>query len=354
MIQMGRYTAALLLIATGVALVVDQTSDTHYLRMFLDWWPLVFIALGIEVILLSLIYRQSDKRLRFSFGSMFGALAIAFVALLLTGYGEGKVNVENWRFWESGFRQYERPAERYAIPDNTRKIRITNANGDVILRPGDTDELVIESVVRYFNFFGEEQTGEPESSVSITQGETMEIEVSGQRYRQWLWRISAQVDVTVTIPRDRSFDYEVDLSNGDVIVRDLEVSRKLKVELSNGDITVHHAGGELDLVTRNGAVDVIGARSALRIKTNNGHVSARSPVVGGDWSVETDNGDITLEVPEQGDYSIRGERDTGHFSTSISWLKISRDRIEGRIGEGTYSISADTDNGDINISYYRE
>ena len=356
MIQMGRYTAALLLIATGVALVVDQTSDTQYLRMFLDWWPLIFVALGVEVILLSLIYRSSDKRLRFSFGSLFSALVIAFMALVLTGFGEGKVNVENWRFWEYGYKQYERPAETYAIPDNTSKIRITNTNGDVILRTGDADEMVIESVVNYFSFLGDEQANKlhSESSVEVKQGETMEIDVSGKRYRQWFWRITAQIDVTITVPRDRSLDYEIDLSNGDVIVQDLETSRRLTVRSSNGDIEVRNTSGELDILTRNGDVEVSGAVSELSIKSNNGDVSVNSPAVNGDWEVETNNGDITLRVPDQGDYRIKGERNAGDFSTSFSWLKNSRGRIEGQIGDGTYTITVETNNGDIDISHYRE
>jgi len=356
MIQMGRYTAALLLIATGVALVVDQTSDTQYLRMFLDWWPLIFIVLGMEVILLSLIYRSPDKKLRFSFGSIFSALAITFIALLLTGFGEGKLNAENWRFWEYGFKQYERPAETYAIPDNTSKIRITNTNGDVIVQSGDTEELVIESVVNYFSLLSEEQVQEveSESGVEVKQGETMEIHVSSKRYRQWFWRITAHIDVTVTIPRDRMLDYEIDLSNGDVIVRNLDASRQLKVESGNGDITVLNTGGEMDILTRNGDVEVSGAVSTLKIKSNNGDVVVRSPSVSGDWEVETNNGDISLQVPEQGDYRIRGERNAGDFSTTISWLKISRGRIEGQIGQGTYSIETETNNGDIDISYYRE
>lgn len=358
MIQMGRYTSALLLIATGVALVVDQTSNTQYMRLFVDWWPFIFIALGIEVILLSLIYRKPDARLRFSFESVISAIAITFMALLLTGFGEGKVNIENWRFWEYGFKTYERPAVTTALQPDTSKIRITNTNGDVVLRTGDTDEIVIESTIRYFNILGEERAREIESesasSIEVTQGETLEINIAGKRYRYLLWRVTTVIDVTITLPRDHSLDYEIELRNGDLALHDLQVRNRVKAETRNGDILVRDTAGELDVLTRNGDVEVSGVESALKVRTNNGDISVGSSVINGDWKVETNNGDITLRVPEQGDYRIAGERNVGDFSTSISWLKISRDRIEGQIGEGTYSIDAETNNGDIEISYYRD
>lgn len=378
----------MLLIATGVALVLDQTSDTSYLRLLIEWWPMLLVMLGVEVIILSLIYRDRDKeaKLHFSGGSVFGAVLITMVVMLLTGFGSGKVELTSWRFWEHAWQRYERPVERITLGDETKMIRIFNRNGDVVLRSGEVDQVEIQSVVLYSNLLSEETSRkiQEESTLQITEGEALEIRASGKRYRQFFWQREALMNVTITVPAYSELDYQLELSNGDVVVSQLQPADQITVRTSNGDVEMSQITGDTNILTRNGDIhlsdmdgkavldtrngdieiatitsaveamtsngDVVvtGAAEAVSIRTSNGDVVVRSGSINGDWRIVTKNGDIVLSVPQQGDYRIRGE---GDITTTIPWLDRRRNKVEGQIGSGTYMIDAETKNGDLVIVY---
>lgn len=58
--RVGRFTAVLLLIATGVLLLGDALQGTERLLLLLKWWPLTLVLWGLEYIALLLISRRSQ------------------------------------------------------------------------------------------------------------------------------------------------------------------------------------------------------------------------------------------------------------------------------------------------------
>lgn len=385
MVHMGRYTAALLLIATGAALVLDQMSGTQYMRTLVEWWPVILIVLGVEVILLSLIYRNRADKLHFSFGSVFGAAAIAFVVMLMTGFGSGNMDSLNWRFWEQAWNRVERPVEYVQPGTQTELIRVKNRNGKVLLQSGDTDQVELQSTIVYSGLLSQHEARavEEESRLEIRDdGRTLEIEAVGKRYRRFFWTTEARMDVVITVPQDRLFDYELELANGDIDIRSLELLERMSVRTSNGDIDIYDIAGDVRAVTKNGNIHIgrmysqveaetsngdvwiTDVRGPAEVRTKNGDVEARdiyssfiaetsngdiivsSPIVGGNWKFLSKNGDLELEVPETGDYRIRGR---GDIKTSIPWLNKKRKSVEGEIGSGLHVIEAETKNGDLEI-----
>lgn len=388
MIHVGRYTAALLLIVTGVALVLDQTSGTQYLRTMSSWWPVILIILGVEVILLSLIFRERGARLQFSFGSVFGAVIIVFVVMQITGFGEGQFDVKRLRFWEFAWKEVERPVERISIDDSTETIRILSRNSKVVVQSGESDEIEIQSVLKYLNILGEKQAREVEeqSKIHITEGKTLLIEPKGKRYRNLFWQNEARIDLVITVPSQMVFAYDLQLTNGDVTISNLDTDDRIRIRTTNGDITVDTVSGELDISTRNGDIRLRNADSSVQIKTSNGDINIsnvsssvqavtsngdigvvnvysgldirtsngdvviRSPEVRGDWQIETRNGDVSLYVPETGDYRLQGTGPTGRVT--LPWLKVKSRSVEGQTGDGTYLVELKTNNGDLDIQSY--
>jgi hypothetical protein len=387
MIHMGRYTSALLLIAVGVALIFDQTSGTRYLHMLVEWWPAVLILLGVEVILLSVIFSGRDTRFVFSFGSVFWSLLITSAVLVLTGFGEEKLDLKRLRLWEYASREIERPVERIAVSGGTETIRIINKNGNVAIRAGETDHIEVQSVLKIPGWIGDNgaRKAEEEAALRITEGKTTEIEASGRQYRYLFWMFGTRIDMVITVPSGLDVSYELDLMNGDVSVYDSATSKRITIQTRNGDVDIRGVAGELQVTTRNGDIEVIdagsdvvlstdngsisitkvsgdieaetdngdvevsGIGSSLRVRTSNGHVTLVSPVVNGDWNVETSNGDIRLRIPEQGDYRLVGK---GDAETKFSWLKVRRGEVEGQVGSGLHLIELRTRNGDLEIRDY--
>ena len=386
MVHIGRYTAALLLIATGLALVSDQTTDSRYLVLFIDWWPILFIVLGLETIFLSLIYKHKGAKLRFSFGSVAGVAVITIVILLLTNFGEEKFGDKGWRFWENAFQQHTMPVQQVALQDGTEQIRVRNKNGKIHIRSGSVEHVRIEPIVHYPKFLPKDLAEEVEqdSRVRITEGETLEITAEGKEYWRFFWRQKARIDLTITIPNDEPLNVQLELSNGDATATELHLKDQLYIRTSNGDIQVaniqgglnvttkngdiravdtssssimrtnngdivlENASSSVDATTSNGDVEVYAPASDLYIRTNNGEILVDSNTVGGNWQLETKNGDISLAVPQQGSYRIRG---FGKIHTSLDWLDVRRRSVAGQLVDGRYVVEVETKNGEIEIKH---
>lgn len=60
-VRVGRYTAAALIIAVGVLLILDKRWGTDYVYEMVDWWPFLLVVLGVEYIVLFLWTRRRKR-----------------------------------------------------------------------------------------------------------------------------------------------------------------------------------------------------------------------------------------------------------------------------------------------------
>ena len=156
MYRLGRATAAIVLVTVGCLLLWDRIKGGNGVAWIGQWWPLALIALGVEVVVLSIASRASRKKLAFDTGGLLLAAVVAVVA-----YGATQLNgfpmkwIDQWTAEvselsgfteEKGFKYAKEPVS-YRLEDATRALLIDNPNGRVALREGDVDRIVVETVV---------------------------------------------------------------------------------------------------------------------------------------------------------------------------------------------------------------
>ncbi|MFD2880779.1 DUF4097 family beta strand repeat-containing protein [Paenibacillus rhizoplanae] len=91
-----------------------------------------------------------------------------------------------------------------------------------------------------------------------------------------------------------------------------------------GNITAYDSGDTLDLSTKNGNVEVSGARAKLHAESLNGRISVRSGDFGGDWDIYSAVGDIELFLPLTGNYTVEGSSGYGDIVTDLPGLVIDK------------------------------
>lgn len=93
------------------------------------------------------------------------------------------------------------------------------------------------------------------------------------------------------------------------------VAIDLKALTDNGGIAAEgFRFGAIDVETDNGNIVLSGSAASFRGKTDNGGIRAElQPIASGSWELETDNGEILLQVPEgrRFGYDIDGAFDNG-------------------------------------------
>lgn len=123
----------------------------------------------------------------------------------------------------------------------------------------------------------------------------------------------------------------------------------------NGDINIRGVYGDVVADTVNGDVEAEGLRGSFNGDTVNGTVFASFDRVGEGQRIvgDTVNGRITFELPEDASADVRvetvnGNIDADDFGLEVEKGFVGRD-LDGRIGSGGASISADTVNGAVRI-----
>ncbi|MFQ6069984.1 MAG: DUF4097 domain-containing protein [Candidatus Aminicenantales bacterium] len=129
----------------------------------------------------------------------------------------------------------------------------------------------------------------------------------------------------------------------------------VKAETTNGKIICNDASGNIHLSTTNGGIEAFNIRGAMEAKTVNGSLSLEIKELKNDLRASTVNGSIKAQFPGQRQInaylSVRtvNGRITCDFPLTLQNLRMSKRRIEGRIGDGGPEISLRTVNGSVRL-----
>lgn len=403
--KVGRYTAGILILAIGAALLFGEAANEDYLDLLLHYWPVFLIALGIEYLIFNGVASAKNQKLRLDVGSLLLSVLISFVVVtVVQGTSVFGLQTDWFGNWGQDRERIAKQPVMLEWDDSVQNIRVVNPNGDVTVMADDTIAPQIQATVGVATDDPDEARQiADESEVHVEWGETLTIRAEGKEYRKWWVMNKARMDLVIILPEQTFERLETDLMNGDITVKDIRLAERgdmrtkngdirlvrveatdgLKAETLNGDVVAERLNGPAVLISKNGDIQVKGSQSGVDVstlngeirlqdiagdakadtkngdidltnigrtvdaKTLNGDIRAGSPAVGGNWTLDTTTGDITLKLPRSGDYEMDGNTDFGKASTNLD-LQVENKRITGQIGKGTYSIDADS-GGDLKV-----
>jgi hypothetical protein len=181
MIKVGRITSALILVAVGGLLLLDQMADTNYLGYVLDWWPLILILLGIEYLWANLKYQKNERQLRLDIG---GVLIAIVIVIGVVGVTQSKWIPAQWfngMNWESIVKgelgkKFEMGTTTVPFAEKTDKVVIENPYGSIIIQPGNVKQIEIQRTV-WVNWSDESGAKEiaDATRINYSEGNTLTI-----------------------------------------------------------------------------------------------------------------------------------------------------------------------------------
>lgn len=400
--KIGRLTAALLLLSTGILLLLQQLTGDSWISYLGHWWPAAVIALGVEWLVLAALPPKSGAPSR---RIDIGGLAVAVIlAMGIYGYSQSKdgFSMPDWiPVFSSVAQETGSPArtwnETIGLPAGMKSVWVANETGNVTIRKGDVQDLVIDAAV-YVDQLEESKIGEVAESAKVTgraEGDRLRIAVEAPKYHSSFFGFSrkARVNLVLTVPDDRELDWDMELVNGKIAASELPVAERFNARTTNGSIQLSGLDGQVSANTTNGDIALLGVRGEASAETTNGEVKAEavdgnlelkstngriqaadvrgdaelrttngeiklngvtgklnartvngdlhvdSPEVGGDWQLKTNNGTIELLLPRDGSYRVKGE--SRWAETDLNLLE-DRGDISGEVGGGRYLIEAET------------
>lgn len=211
-----------------------------------------------------------------------------------------------------------------------------------------------------------------------------------QPERNWNSRKTGGAEIEIEVHLPRNFDIVARTSHGDVAIGDL--AGRLELVTSHGDVALGRLEGPImDVQSSHGDIE-IGWMSAntIHLRTSHADIEAEELKAGvieartshgnvelertdGDLSIRTSHGRIHVALSRNADADLR----TSHGDILIETLRdldarldlkgararissslvfdgdVDRDRVQGRVGRGTNTISANTSHGSVTLKTER-
>lgn len=145
--RVGTFSMGLLLLATGIGLLYGQFKAYPAAEYLLQWWPLIFILLGLEVLLHTYFNKVEDGRIKYDVFSIFIVFIIVMTGLSLqaashlglTSYVQKNITAERF---------YLQTDQEIALGNNIQKLVIqTERCSQLDIRTGPGDAILCNARV---------------------------------------------------------------------------------------------------------------------------------------------------------------------------------------------------------------
>jgi DUF4097 and DUF4098 domain-containing protein YvlB len=245
----------------------------------------------------------------------------------------------------------EREEKRFSAKDSP-EVLLTTFDGAIEVRSWDRPEVLVQiekrgqdkDVVSKIDVLAEQKNGR----ISI------ETRYSGRTsfVGFGVWQ-SPSAKLIATVPRTANLQVRtadgnitiakvtgrIDLRSEDGAIRVTETSGELIAETADGSIQLEDVAGRIEARTDDGTVRLSGTPSVVRARSGDGSIVLRirsGAVMVDDWMVATNDGSVTLELPDGFNAEIEAEPASGsRVRNDLTLASVSGGTREARTFKGT-------------------
>lgn len=227
-------------------------------------------------------------------------------------------------------------------PSGATGARVSNRNGGVTVRAGESEAVRVEVVKQGFNV-----DEDILDRVTVNRSVTDDILTLEAVYPSGVNRITT--DLTVELPPSMAL-LLAETANGGV---DAEgVSGDATLRASNGGVSATEMPGFLTLVAGNGGISAADIGGIDRVTAGNGGIDVEIPAIRGDTEVSASNGGIDAAVAPDLDAAFEARVTNGGVDVSgleLTDATVSPTRVAGTLGDGGPSLTLRAGNGGIDV-----
>ncbi|WHX48400.1 DUF4097 family beta strand repeat-containing protein [Paenibacillus woosongensis] len=277
---------------------------------------------------------------------------------------------------------------------STEQIVLNGINGNIDVRRAEIEGIRVESTVWVDQLPAEEaKLVAEETELQVTEGKTLTLNVKDKVYGASGKR-HPRMNMTVFLPENRFLDIDISTSNGKIKMSGIRALKQIKLQTGNGDLKLWDVNGDvtaktlngdaemyrifgnvsvdtqggnmmgnmitgqvsmstlvgnialmnvdddIHAATKNGNIVIHGVAAALKAESLNGKIQIESPQIEGDWNVYSAVGEMTITIPEEGDYTLEGSSGYGDIITELPF-SVDNKTIHGIVGSGEYLVKVE-------------
>ena len=267
----------------------------------------------------------------------------------------------------------EREEKRFSVKA-TPEVVLTTFDGSIEVRSWDRPEVLIQiekrgqdkDVVSKIDVIAEEK-GSRIAIETRYSGKTSFVGFG-------VWQ-SPSARLIATVPRNANLQVRtadgtvtvakvtgrIDLRSDDGSIRATETSGELIAETEDGSIQLEDVAGRIEARTGDGTVRVSGTPTVVRARSGDGSMVLRirsGAIMAEDWMVATNDGTVTIELPDGFNAEIEAEPSSGsRVRNDLTLASVSGGTreirtLKGRLGDGGKKIVLRSGDGTIRLTNY--
>jgi len=219
---------------------------------------------------------------------------------------------------------------------------------DANIRVSTWDQNTIEAKVTTTRY----KIGEGGLRIDERQtGDVVEIEVRYPHHGVVIGWSNNRVDVDIHMPREG----RVDLHTGDGKIELANFKGEMQLHSGDGSEEIEGVDGKLRATSGDGHIRATGRFDELELKTGDGRVDARATAgsaLATSWRLESGDGTVTLEVPENLAADVDLHTGDGHIDLDMPVTAAGRVRegeVRGKLNGGGNLLVIHTGDGSIRL-----
>ena len=234
----------------------------------------------------------------------------------------------------------------------TVDLDVSTGSGSIDVREGPVNEVEVRGTIRASNN-GFRSDKDSESAIRQIESNPP-IEQSGQSIR--IGRILDR-----ELEQHVSISYEI-IAPAQTNIRAHSGSGRVQVDgmsgwvdagTGSGGVTLRNIKGDVQATTGSGSIRATGLRGGLRMQTGSGPIDVEGEQTAR-WELQTGSGGIDVRLPKNASFDLSAHTGSGgvtvDFPMTVSGrIDANRHSVEGKVGGGTYPLSARTGSGHIRI-----
>ncbi|WP_202080591.1 LiaF transmembrane domain-containing protein [Caldalkalibacillus salinus] len=250
--RVGTTSAGILFVCLGLGLLLQLFFDFSVVSQLLNWWPLLLILIGGEILWGVKRTKSSEAshengKIRYDILSIFIVILFSFATLFLYAFQEsGVVTFAHQTLASQSYSIQSTPVEQ-DIPDQVEEVMIVGSEVAALqLETTDSDRMLIHSNWR--NIFAESETQARaliENTIQTSiEGQTMYITLNNVQNKLF-FHPPARGQISIAIPHHLSVNGDMVNSDTtikvDAIQQDWHIkSRSISARVNNQeDVNVH-------------------------------------------------------------------------------------------------------------------
>jgi hypothetical protein len=259
--------------------------------------------------------------------------------------------------------------KHFTVDASTPDLTLTTFDGAIDIRGWDRSEVRIEVEKR-----GSEKAMLDQIEVTAEQkGNQISLEARRPESKKYafgmLETVSRRAKLTASVPSGSNLTLStgngnitiervkgrIELRTGDGTINGLDISGDISARTDDGNVRMESIDGRCDIVTGDGSVTVGGRLDLLRARTGDGSLTLKiqpASRVSETWSLQTDDGNIVMYLPENLDAQVDAETGSGSAKADSAIfaradLDHERRALRGILGSGGHILRLRTSDGSI-------